>query len=63
MANYKVFSVRLRHEWLAKPKRKKRIKARSAKRCGLFDAQQRNAKPEPPEAEAAAPVEEQPAEQ
>ncbi len=63
MANYKVFSVRLRHEWLAKPKRKKRIKARAAKRVGLWDAWQRNAKPEPPAVEEAPDAEEQPAEQ
>ena len=38
MANYKVWSVRHRHEWLAKPLRKKRIKRRAAKRIGLWDA-------------------------
>ncbi len=66
MANYKVFSVRKRHEWLAKPKRKKRVKARSAKRIGLWDAWQRRAPAAEPVAEVAAPAEaaaEQPAEQ
>ncbi len=37
MANYKVWSVRRRHEWLATPLRKKRIKRRAAKRIGLWD--------------------------
>lgn len=38
MANYKVWNVRRRHEWLAKPLRKKRVKRRAAKRVGLWDA-------------------------
>ena len=38
MANYKVFSVRKRHEWLQKPLKKKRIKRRQAQRIGLWDA-------------------------
>ncbi len=58
MANYKVWNVRKRHEWLAKPKRKKRIKRRSARRIGLLDAWERNAPKAPPEDEAAAPQEE-----
>jgi len=57
MANYSVWNVRLRHEWLATPLPKKRIKRRSARRIGLLDAWERNApkatEPEP-EAETAA---------
>ena len=41
MANYAVFNVRRRHEWLATPLKKKRIKRRSAKRIGLLDAWER----------------------
>ena len=41
MANYKVWSVRKRHEWLAKPKKKKRVKRRQAMRVGLWDAWER----------------------
>jgi hypothetical protein len=48
MANYSVWNVRLRHEWLAKPLKKKRVKRRSAQRVGLLDAWERKAKPEPP---------------
>lgn len=43
MANYPVWNVRLRHEWLAKPLKKKRIKRRQAQRIGLLDAWERNA--------------------
>ncbi len=38
MANYKVWNVRRRHEWLAAPLRKKRVKRRAAMRVGLWDA-------------------------
>lgn len=38
MANYKVFNVRRRHEWLQKSLKKKRIKRRQAMRIGLWDA-------------------------
>jgi len=62
MANYKVFNVRLRHEWLAKPKRKKRVKARSAKRIGLWDAWQRKAPRTDGADEAPEAAEEKPAE-
>jgi hypothetical protein len=41
MANYSVWNVRMRHEWLATPLKKKRIKRRAAKRLGLFDAWKR----------------------
>ena len=43
MANYSVWNVRLRHEWLAKPLKKKRVKRRQAARIGLLDAWERNA--------------------
>jgi hypothetical protein len=59
MSNYKTWSIRRRHEWLAKPGKKQRVKRRSARRVGLLDAWERNgvgAKPaaEAPAAEAAA---------
>ncbi len=57
MANYSVWNVRMRHEWLAKPLKKKRIKRRAAQRVGLLDALRRNGRlvePAPEEAETAA---------
>ena len=54
MANYSVWNVRKRHEWLAKPLKKKRVKRRQAKRIGLWDAWQRNKPAEAEEAETAA---------
>lgn len=56
MANYSVWNVRMRHEWLAKPLKKKRIKRRAAQRVGLLDALRRNGRlVEPaPEAESTA---------
>lgn len=56
MANYKVFNVRKRHEWLQKPLKKKRIKRRQAMRIGLWDAWERKgliSAEEPAAAEAA----------
>jgi len=44
MANYKVFNVRKRHEWLQQPLKKKRIKRRQAMRIGLWDAWERKKK-------------------
>lgn len=41
MANYAVWNVRRRHEWLATPLPKKRVKRRSARRIGLLDAWER----------------------
>jgi hypothetical protein len=41
MANYSVWNVRKRHEWLATPLKKKRIKRRQALRIGLWDAWER----------------------
>ncbi len=59
MANYKVWNVRKRHEWLAKPLRKKRMKRRAARRIGLLAVWERNApKVSPTEDEEAAPQEE-----
>jgi hypothetical protein len=49
MANYAVWNVRKRHEWLAKPSKKKRVKRRAAMRIGLWDAWQRNKKSVPAE--------------
>lgn len=60
MANYPIWDIRQRHEWLATPKPKKRIKRRNAKRVGLLEALERR-KPaaavtpeEPPREEPAA---------
>jgi hypothetical protein len=56
MANYAVFNVRRKHEWLATPLKKKRIKRRSAKRIGQLDAWERRKKTSPTEpGEAAEP--------
>jgi len=55
MANYSVWNVRLRHQWLASPLKKKRIKRRAAARVGLLDAWERNKTAET--AEEAAPPE------
>lgn len=41
MSNRALWSVRQRHEWLAKPLKKKRVKRRSRLRVGLEDALQR----------------------
>ncbi len=58
MANYSVWNVRKRHEWLAKPLKKKRVKRRQAMRIGLWDAWQRNKPAEPAEEPEAAAEEE-----
>jgi hypothetical protein len=42
MANYPIWNIRRRHEWLSTPMKKKRVKKRSAVRIGLWDAWQRN---------------------
>jgi hypothetical protein len=42
MANYPKWNVRLRHEWLATPLKKKRVKRRQALRVGLAEAWARN---------------------
>lgn len=48
MANYSVWNVRRRHEWLSTPLKKKRVKRRQAMRVGLWDAWERK-KPATPE--------------
>jgi hypothetical protein len=46
MANRAIWSVRKRHEWLAKPLKAKRIKRSSRLRNGMQDALDRKAKPQ-----------------
>lgn len=46
MANRAIWSMRLRHEWLATPLKKARVKKSQRARIGLEAAQQRKAKPE-----------------
>ena len=41
MANIAKWNIRLRHEWLQSPLKKKRIKKSEKVRIGLFDAEQR----------------------
>lgn len=43
MANTSKWNVRLRHEWLATPLPKKRMKRSEKARCGLLDAEERKA--------------------
>jgi len=57
MANYSVWNVRLRHQWLATPLKKKRVKRRTARRCGLLDAWNRRGERQLEEPET--PTEEQ----
>jgi hypothetical protein len=52
MANRAIWSVRKRHEWLATPLKKKRIKRAARIRCGLQDALDRKATQEPVKVEA-----------
>ncbi len=48
MANTAKWNVRLRHEWLQSPLKKKRVKKNEKVRVGLWDAEQRKvAKPAP----------------
>ncbi len=47
MANRAIWGVRKRHEWLAKPLKAKRIKRAQRLRCGLQEAIDRKASPEP----------------
>jgi hypothetical protein len=49
MANTAKWNVRLRHEWLATPLKKKRVKASEKARCGLLDAEARKATKTKPE--------------
>lgn len=50
MANIAKWNIRLRHEWLQTPLKKKRVKRSEKVRIGLLDAETRKA----PKAEAAA---------
>lgn len=45
MANRAIWSMRRRHEWLATPLKKKRVKRATRVRCGLQDAIDRKAGP------------------
>ncbi len=47
MANIAKWNIRLRHEWLQTPLKKKRIKKNEKIRVGLLDAEQRKAGPAP----------------
>jgi hypothetical protein len=47
MANTPKWNVRLRHEWLATPLKKKRIKRCQKARIGMLDAEARKAKKQP----------------
>jgi hypothetical protein len=52
MANTPKWNIRLRHEWLATPLKKKRVKRCEKARIGLLDAEARKAakkKSPPPE--------------
>ncbi len=50
MANRAIWSIRLKHEWLAQPLKGKRLKKRKRARVGLQAALERQAKPEKPAA-------------
>lgn len=50
MSNRALWNVRLRHEWLAKPKKGKHLNKRKRLRCGLEQARQRTAGEETPPA-------------
>ena len=53
MANTSKWNVRLRHEWLMSPLKKKRVKRNEKARIGLLEAAQRKApRAEPAEAPA-----------
>jgi len=55
MANYAKWNVRLRHEWLATPLKKKRFKRCQKARVGLLEAEERReAKEKAAEAKRAA---------
>jgi hypothetical protein len=43
MANRAIWSMKKRHEWLATPRKPKRIKRATRLRCGLQDALDRKA--------------------
>ncbi|MBM4360481.1 MAG: hypothetical protein FJ096_20430 [Deltaproteobacteria bacterium] len=39
MSNFKTWNIRKRHEWLATPTKKKRVKRRTLRRCGHAEAE------------------------
>lgn len=43
MANFAKWNIRLRHEWLQSPLKKKRVKKSEKSRVGLLAAEQRHA--------------------
>lgn len=45
MANTSKWNVRLRHEWLMSPLKKKRLKRNQKARVGLLEAEERKAAP------------------
>ena len=47
MANTAKWNVRLRHEWLSTPLKKKRVKRCQKARIGLLDAEARKVKKRP----------------
>jgi len=47
MSNRAIWGMRKRHEWLATPLKKKRVKRATRVRCGLQDAMDRKAGIEP----------------
>ena len=49
MANRAIWSMRKRHEWLAKPIKSRRVKRSTRLRCGLQDAIDRKATNTPAE--------------
>jgi hypothetical protein len=51
MANRAIWSIRLKHEWLATPLKGKHLKKRKRARLGLEAALLRKQKPEKPTAE------------
>ncbi len=51
MANTPKWNIRLRHEWLSTPLKKKRLKRCQKARIGLLDAEARKKKNEKPSAE------------
>ncbi|HLV66506.1 MAG TPA: hypothetical protein VKY73_11870 [Polyangiaceae bacterium] len=52
MSNRAVWNVRLRHEWLAKPLKGKRLKKRKRARIGLEQALERKSGSSAPEPQA-----------
>jgi hypothetical protein len=51
MSNRAIWSMRKRHEWLAKPLRSRRVKRATRLRCGLQDAIDRKSSSSPDDSE------------